>query len=386
MKNPTPRVTLLALALLSLGTACSRTPNPQDAVAEDAAASTTVDAAVAAARRAAFERAMQAHAIPGAQLAHAHAGRFDEYAYGVMSKKTGKPVDAQTLFQAASLSKVVGAYIALRFVDEGKLDLDAPLRDYWRSPRIKDGDPAAKITARMVLNHTTGLPNWQISPSNPAIDSTPLESQFAAGTRFHYSGEGYYLLQNTLEHIAGIGWDELARREVFERFDMPASSFLTLPELATRNAAGHEKDGTTLPDRVFPRGNTAWTLVTNARDYIRFIQSALYRGEGLTPETHALMLAESSDADEAETPSAADPYINWGLGVGLETRDGRRHVWHWGDNPGFKAFFMLDPASGDSMVLFTNSENGPASYRELLEQFMGKGEYPALEWVADAGG
>ena len=76
-----------------------------------------------------------------------------------------------------------------------------------------------------------------------------------------------------------------------------------------------------------------------------------------------------------------DPYIDWSLGVGLETVDGRTRLWHWGDNPGFKAFFALDPASGESLVLFTNSENGLSTYREMLQLFLGEGAYPLVEWA-----
>lgn len=324
---------------------------------------------------------MQRHAIPGAQLIHSHDGVYDAYAYGVMSHRTSREVTDQTVFQAASLSKVVGAYITLRLVDQGSIDLDTPLWDYWHSNRTEDNAAARKITARMVLNHTTGLPNWQISPSYPAIDDTPLVSQFEPGKRFSYSGEGFYLLQRTLEHVTGLGWDALAQREVFARFDMPSSHYLTDPAFDARNAAGHEKDGSTRPDRVFAWENTAWTLVTNAHDYNHFIQSALYRGEGLEPSTRDMMFARSSDADDLSIPSAADPFIDWGLGVAIQSANGRKLVWHWGDNPGFKALFMLDPGTGESIVLFTNSENGLETYREVLELFLGEGDYPAIDWA-----
>lgn len=71
--------------------------------------------------------------------------------------------------------------------------------------------------------------------------------------------------------------------------------------------------------------------------------------------------------------------------MGLQATAGRTLAWHWGDNPGFKAFFMLDPASGESIVLLTNSQNGLSTYREVLELFMGEGEYPAIDWVRAQG-
>ena len=338
--------------------------------------------AVDGARAAAFAAIMQRHGIPGAQLVHVRDGREQAIEYGRMRADGGRAVEADTLFQAASLSKVVGAYVTLRLVDRGLIELDRPLWEYWPSPRAKDNPQARRITARMVLNHTTGLKNWEISPSNPAIDGTPLQSLFEAGARYSYSGEGFYLLQHTLEHLTGSRWERLARKEVFDVFGMPGSRYLTDPESTARNANGHGRDGEVLADRVFDWENTAWTLVTTAREYSRFLQRALYRGEGLTPASHALLKTRSSDAEDQAVPVPVDPHIDWSLCVGLETVEGRTRLWHWGDNPGFKAFFMLDPDSGESLVLLTNSENGMQAFKEVLRLFLGPGEYPAVDWAA----
>lgn len=371
---------VLAFAACLMGTACSLSGDGH-ADPAPATAPTTVQGDDAEAASS-FAETMQRHGIPGAQLVHVTDGVPHHHVHGVGGDTSGTKVDHRTTFEAASLSKVVGAYVTLRLVDQGLIDLDTPLRHYWRSPRIEDGDPAAAITARMVLNHTTGLPNWQVSPSDPAIDDTPLESLFAPGERFSYSGEGYYLLQRTLEHISGVSWNTLAQREVFVPFDMPDSTFLTLPAPRADNAFGHGSDGSTRKARVFGWENTAWTLVTNAGDYSRFVQRALFAGERLAPATHAMMLAESSDADDRSVPTPADPYIAWGLGVGLQQADARKLVWHWGDNPGFKALFVLDPRSGESIVLFTNSENGLSTYREVLQRFLGEGGYPLVDWAS----
>lgn len=383
MKAQAPCTTILAIALPLLATGCAWTAHP--GAGATSANSAMQSAAAASARTLGFDAAMRAHGIPGAQLTYCHQGACETRVHGVMSNQTKAEVSERTLFEAASLSKVVGAYITLRLVDQGKIDLDTPLWNYWPSPRTEADSQARKITARMVLNHTTGLTNWQISPADRAIDRTPLVSEFPAGARYQYSGEGFYLLQKTIEHITGLGWNALADREVFARFDMPGSSYLTNPAFDAFNAFGHDQDGSTRRRRVFAWENTAWTLLTTARDYSNFIQGALYRGEGLTPSTHQMMLAESSDADDLSAPTPADPFVSWGLGVGLQATSRRKLAWHWGDNPGFKALFMLDPATGDSMVLLTNSENGPSAYREMLESFLGKGEYPALDWVSAQG-
>ena len=162
---------------------------------------------------------------------------------------------------------------------------------------------------------------------------------------------------------------------------MPHSSFVSTPALEAFTARGHAKDGVPRQQRIFERANTAFTLVTSAHDYHNFIHKGLYLGEGLQPSTREMMFTASSDADDKSAPSSADPYISWGLGVGIQVVNGRKLIWHWGDNPGFKALFMLAPDTGESLVLFTNSENGLSTYQEVLELFMGEGQYPAIDWV-----
>ena len=339
------------------------------------------NAAVDDAGHADFASEMRSAGIPGAQLLYASNGNATLYCYGVKRSDGSAVVDANTVFQVASLSKVVGAYVALRLVDAGVITLDTPLWHYWPSPRLTANVPAQSITARMVLSHTSGLPNWQISPADPSIDGTPLQSVLAPGQGFAYSGEGFYLLQRTLEHVTGKRWEQLAAALAFEPLDMTSSHYLATERFNPHKAYGHHADGRLERERVFGWENTAWTLSSTATDYHRFIAWALLAGEGLTPRTHAAMLAAASDAVELRAHGKPDPRIQWGLGVGLQHDGGRQLAWHWGDNPGFKAFFALDRASGQHVVLLTNSQNGPKSYRAVLQRFLGPREYPALAWI-----
>ena len=103
------------------------------------------------------------------------------YGFGVKDKETQAPVQTDTIFEAASLSKPVFTYGVLKLVDQGKLDLDAPLSSYLPKPYVPD-ERVSKITARLVLSHRTGFPNWR------GDDGLPI--YFSPGERFSYSGEG----------------------------------------------------------------------------------------------------------------------------------------------------------------------------------------------------
>ncbi len=152
---------------------------------------------------------------------------------------TDGPVLRDTLFSAASLSKPVFAYIVLRLVDRGVIDLDKPLYTYGFSYDRIDKDPRSKlITARMVLDHTTGLPNW---------GGTPLEFLFTPGEKFNYSGEGYVYLQKVVEHVTGKSLEELAQQEVFVPLKMEHSTFRWRPILANQLVIGKLETDEAIP-------------------------------------------------------------------------------------------------------------------------------------------
>jgi CubicO group peptidase (beta-lactamase class C family) len=139
---------------------------------------------------------MKRNNVPGVSLALIQRGKtIWVHGFGVKEAGTSQPVDGETVFEAASLSKPVFAYAVLKLVDQGKLALDVPLTTYLPKPYIA-GDPRlSKITARIVLSHRTGFPNWRNG------DALPI--YFTPGERFSYSGEGYIYLQRVVEQITG---------------------------------------------------------------------------------------------------------------------------------------------------------------------------------------
>ncbi|NPC95201.1 serine hydrolase [Nocardioides sp. zg-DK7169] len=314
--------------------------------------------------------------IPGAQVVHTKAGVSDSYTYGVQSTATGVEVDEHSLFQGASLTKVVASYLFLKRVDEGVIDLDTPLWEYFESPRTVESDLAKKITARMVLNHTTGLPNWV---NGAGREDNQLVPAWEPGTRFGYSGEGFFLLQRTIEHLDGQPLAQTLEEEVFAPLGMADTTLATRPEDAPRTTVGHGADGAPVAMSNYVPGNAAYTLQTTARDYDRFIQRALFAGEGLSAETHALWTEVSSDAQRDANP--ADRFIDWGLGVGLQTSAKGKALWHWGDNGSRRAFFLAFPETGESVVMFFNSVNGQKAAGSVLSQFLGPQAHHAVTWV-----
>ena len=314
-------------------------------------------------------------AIPGLSLATLKAGEIASvYAFGARGPHDRTEVDTHTVFEAASLTKPLVAFIALQLAEEGLLDLARPLHaicgDY-----VANDDRANTITATHVLTHTSGLPNI-VGPE------TPLKTHFAPGERFSYGSSAYGWLQRAIEQLAGASLEELARARVFEPLGMASSSLHWQVRFESNHAQGHEMDGQPVPKRRPAKAAASWTLLTTATDYARFVQMVL-RGQGLSPGMHARWLTPAvlarKGVDEVLNPDAAeDKEVAWGLGWGLEPSQGC--FFHWGNSPGFRAFVMGSVSQQDAVVWFANSARGLRLARQVLPAVL-PGSHRSLEWL-----
>lgn len=339
-----------------------------------------------------LEELVEVARIPGLALAELRDGEIVRLEVaGVVDTASGEPVTEETLFEAASLSKPVFATIVLRLAERGEIDLDRPLAEYLVNERIVD-PRGAEITARMVLSHRTGLPNW---------GGERLELAFDPGTAFNYSGEGYVYLERVVEELTGLELDELARREIFEPLGMTRSRFAwSEAESDTLElAVPHDTAGRPQPKRQpLDGGNAAASLHTTAADYARFVRSWMGRGKTLLAvdtRHEALSAPYPMDGTETSRPKPARVWrrIAWkqgwgfqrparaeenGSGTGGDVR--RLLVWHWGDNGPAKAFVGFDPVGGDGLVYFANSANGLAIGRALVAPVVGTMD-PTFTWA-----
>lgn len=348
-------------------------------------------------------RLMRLANVPGLGVAEVADGRVQARGYGVRRAGTQDAVTEDTVFEAASLSKPVFAYLVLGLEREGVIDLDRPVGEYLALPNADDGR-ARTITARHLLSHSGGWRNWRFAPEHV------LTADFEPGSRFSYSGEGFAFLQRVVETLTGRAFPVLARERVFEPLGMESSAWLWHPSLEGRVAAPHSGRGDpqesfnertskglraleaewgkpleewTVPDveRAFARlapdqpafpnftlPNAAASLLTTARDYGTFLRHLLSDGAPVL----ARMMEPRVRINEA---------LGWGMGIGLEQmEDGRTLFWHWGDNPGFKNFVVGDPAAGRATLVFANANSGRGVYERVIRDRTGT-DHPAFLWI-----
>ena len=299
--------------------------------------------------------------------------------FGVANAHTREPVAEDTVFEAASLSKAVFAYAVLQLVDADLLELDTPLVRYLPGGYEVGEDPRlAQMTARHVLSHRTGFPNWRTA-------GAPLTIHFTPGDRFSYSGEGFVYLARVVERITGESTERTVKRLVFDPLGMMHSSFLWQDSHAQRKVFGHDTRGEPQGRRRWASANPAASLSTTAPDFGRFLVAVL-NGERLKPDTAAQMLRSqvrvgpsTSSIGRPATPLSDE--VTWGLGWGLQQRNGDEAFWHWGDNGNTKAFAVVSRTHRRGLVFFANSANGLSIAADLVALAMGEGGQPGLEWL-----
>ena len=150
-----------------------------------------------------LEATTAAGSIPGVSIAALRSGNvITERCFGIRGTHDPSPVDAQTVFEAASLTKPLVSFIALQLVDEGLLDLDVPLQDLC-GEYVPNDTRAHRITSRHVLTHTSGLPNI-------VREAAPLQTYFAPGERFSYGSSAFAWLQRAMQTVADRPLEALA--------------------------------------------------------------------------------------------------------------------------------------------------------------------------------
>ena len=265
--------------------------------------------------------------------------------YGLRAAGSKDRVTERTVFEAGSMSKPLFAFAALRLVDAGKLDLDRPLDSYLEAPFLPDQPEAGRITARMVLVHSSGLPDNR--------SANPLRVQFEPGSGFLYSGEGFRLLQRVVERIVGEDFATYADREILRPLGMSRSSYRWRNEFGDDLAAGHNGRGEPRSDRnLYHRADAANSLYTTASDYARYLI------ELLDPSTLGVPL--SDDLQEAMITVQSRGHRNKSIrSLGWRIDPASGYVHHSGaSHEGFRCFSRFHPERGTGLVIMTNSADG----------------------------
>ncbi|MDX2345773.1 MAG: serine hydrolase [Legionella sp.] len=332
-----------------------------------------------------LKKLIEHHKVVGASVAVLDNGEMSAFSAGKLVSGGEQNLTPDGVFEAASLSKPVFAYIVLKIVERGDIDLDAPLcqlsQNGFGPPELRETPEYQQLTARMVLSHQTGLPNWW-----------PHSFQAEPGAQFNYSGLAFTCLCDVIQESSGLSLEQLAKREL-EPLGIVQSHYFYQPEddadekrrfAVGHNAAGvpdekshYVKQSEENPQMLFEKPLPAASLFITAEHYAKFLDACIndkFIREHMFVDSNDLAGRDKKGL-EAGVPSDMLNQLHWGLGMGIQNnKDGSKTLFHWGDSETFRNLATLrieEDGSYKGVVCLTNSADGAAIFRQVSEPIVG---------------
>jgi CubicO group peptidase (beta-lactamase class C family) len=298
----------------------------------------------------------------------------DVVAYGVTSVEHPLPVDGDTLFQIASVTKTMTATVVMRLVERGALDLDAPVRRYIPTFRLRDSAAQERATVRHLVTHSGG---WlgdcfaDFGSGDDALERyvaamAELEQITPLGEVWHYSNSSFALLGRLIEVVTGESYEDATRELLFRPLGMTRSCFSAAEAITHRVAIGHvivDEEPRVARPWAFPRATTpVGGVASTAYDLMRYARFHL--GDGTTPDGARLLSRESLEL--MRTP-LADADLDRKVGVSwfIRTVGGVRLQYHGGVAIGQQGVLMLAPERGEAVTVQTNSARGGLLHQDV---------------------
>ncbi|TFV85128.1 class A beta-lactamase-related serine hydrolase [Microbacterium sp. dk485] len=346
------------------------------------------------------------HDVPGAQLAVLDGDSVTEVATGVLSLRTGQATTPDALFLPGSIGKLYTATLVMMLVEEGTLDLDAPIRTYL--PDFEVADPRARdtVTARDLLTHTSGFDGDHFTDTGRGDDAlaayvagcAELPQIAPPGAIWSYSNSGYSILGRIVEVQMGMSFEQALRERIFTPLGLQHTVSFAEDAIVHPAAVGH------IPDPEDPATqivSTTWGLwrafgpmgsavVASAGDVLEFVR--LHLDGGVAPDGTRLLdagLAASMLEQQVELVDDSVLGKGWGLGWILDRWGDVPVIGHDGNSIGQNAFMRVAPEQRFGFCLQTNVESALNMYRELADWLFGRrlgvGPRPDPAALEDAG-
>jgi len=273
--------------------------------------------------------------------------------------KKGVTAPFNTIWNVASLTKPVTAIVALKLASSGKLDLDEPLYKYWTDPDIASDPNTKLLTARIILSHQTGFPNWRFMN-----ESGKLDFKFKPGTKYQYSGEGFEYLRKALEKKFNKTFPQLADELIIKPLKMTDTKFVwnDITDVS-RFAIGYDNKGNAYEPAKNKTANAADDLLTTIEDYSTFLCSVM-NSDGLSKKVFDDMISH-----QVETKK------NKYFGLGFEIYDlgnDNYALSHGGADQGVQTIVLLLPKTKQGLVIFTNVDDGYKVYEKIVNHYLGE--------------
>ncbi|RSM67673.1 serine hydrolase [Actinoplanes sp. ATCC 53533] len=335
--------------------------------------------------RARVAELLAAYGIPSAAIGVLHEGELTEFAVGVKNVETREPATTDTVYQCGSMTKTWTALAFLQLVDEGKVDLDEPVRTYLPGFTVADPEASAGVTPRHLLQHTNGIEEAYGDPgegddvyARMVENIADAPQVFPLGHTHGYSAAlGYAVLARILEVHDGKPWDDVIRRRLFDPMGLTSTNSWHEQVDETRAATGHlirslAEGPIVTPVDHLPRAFGPGGTITSTIGEVLAMAHVLLH-EGTAPSGKRIVSAGSMAEMTRSRVPIPDPYMfgpEWALGLIVCDWHGETVYATDGSTIGQNARLRLLPDSDTAIAMLTNGGPRESLYHRVFNEIL----------------
>ena len=329
-------------------------------------------------------RAMKRFTVPGVAVGIIHDGAEHHLAFGETCVEFPLPVDKDTLFQIGSTTKTYTGTVLMMLVEEGKLDLEAPVRDYLPSFKLPDAGATGEVRVRHLVTHTSGFLGDLFDDTGRGGDALrrmvrklakTAPQQTPVGAAWSYNNAGFYVLGRVIEEVTGSPYEDVVKDRIFTPLGMDNTFWFAEDVITRKVAIGHDvkpngEISISRPWGVTRGVNPAGGIVSSTVDQMKYARFHLDGGKAadgtrLLP-TRAVRAMQKALAPAGSLADAVG--VTWLL----EKVDGAQIVKHGGSINGHMSEFLMVPARGFAITILTNGSRGHELGTVVLEAALGE--------------
>jgi len=335
-----------------------------------------------------IERLMEREQVQGLALAVIDNGKVTRVdTWGWRNVERRLPLTPSTIMYGASLTKAAFAYMLMQLVDERRIDLDAsiatilprPLPEYEDYKALAGDNRWRSLTPRILLTHSPGFANFGwLEPDQK------LRFHFQPGSRYAYSGQGFYILQLLLEEGLKLDVGREMQARVFDRFGMKNTSMTWRPNFSENLADGYGVDGKMEPHDERSSVRAAGSMDTSIEDQA-LLWAGIVRGDGLSAASRAAFVRPGLPITSAhqfptlrETTEPRNTAVKLAAGLGVVTfADRTGPAWFKGGHNDFTGNMVVCQETGRRcVVLLSNDVRAEKIFPDIVQLILGDTRMP----------
>jgi CubicO group peptidase (beta-lactamase class C family) len=319
--------------------------------------------------------------VPGVAIGIWHQGKEFAEGFGITSTENPLPVTADTLFQTGSISKTFTGTMMMQLAEQGKVDLDAPVKTYIDDFKVRDRDVTKNVTVRHLLTHMGGwvgdyfnnFGDGDDSLARMVKDIAELPQVQPLGTIWSYNNTGFNVAARIIEIVTGKPFEQAAQEMLFDPLGLKMSFFYPSDILFThRFVVGHQKVKDQVqvarPWAVGRAGNGVGGVVSTVRDLLKYARFHMSHGKKKVISGKSLKAMRVPQAD-------AGPRGMMGITWFIRKAGDLTIYAHGGATLGQQAYFFFIPDREFACAILTNSDDGgiitSGVFNHVLELYFG---------------